>query len=355
MSDASTASGSRPGLRLAYGLSQGARVAWYLGQYAATRRIVGPLRDETAKPLRTEGKPPDRRALLKAVGDLFARDWRNVERGIYAAPHDMSPRPFTGFRKARAYLKDVPRVDGRRRARGHSEVLNEERRQRFPRYYLQNFHYQTGGWLDDASAEIYDTQVEVLFSGTADAMRRQALVPLANALKGRDQRDVAMLDVACGTGRFLTFVCDNYPRLNLTAVDLSPNYLGKARRTLARWRHLNFVNANAEHLPVADNSQDIVTCVYLFHELPPKIRRVVAAEMARVLKPGGRLIFVDALQKGDTEGMDVLLDFFPWAFHEPYFASYTKENLTSLFAKSGLEELSEKPAFLSKVVTFTKP
>ena len=113
-------------------------------------------------------------------------------------------------------------------------------------------------------------------------------------------------------------------------------------------------NANAERLPVADNSQDVVTCIYLFHELPPKIRRVVAAELARVLKPGGRLIFVDALQKGDTEGMDALLDFFPWAFHEPYFDSYTKEDLTTLFSKAGLTPLSETPVFLSKVMSFEK-
>lgn len=359
MTDTPQSSTGGQALRLAYGLSQGARVAWYLGQYAATRRLVGPLvdpkRDETIPPLKTSGKTPDRRQLLKAVSDLFAMDWRNVKRGVYAAPHDMAPRPVSGFRKARAYLADVPKVDDRRRACGHSEVLNEERRDRFPRYYLQNFHYQTGGWLDDASAEIYDTQVEVLFSGTADAMRRQALVPLAEAMQGRDQRDVHMLDVACGTGRFLTFVCDNYPRLNLTAVDLSPNYLAKAKRTLKKWRHVDFAEANAETLPVADASQDIVTCIYLFHELPPKIRKAVAAEISRVLKPGGRLIFVDALQKGDADQLDVLLDFFPWAFHEPYFDSYTKENLQAVFGEYGLEQVSETPAFLSKVITFEKP
>ncbi|MEQ8747120.1 class I SAM-dependent methyltransferase [Pyruvatibacter sp.] len=354
MSDVSSSIGSKRALRLAYGLSQGARVAWYLGHYAATRRIVGPLRDKNTPPPDSTAKAPNRQALLKAVTDLFAADWRNVEAGVYAAPHDLAPKPLSGLRKARAYLKDVPQVDGRRRSKSHSEVLNDERRSRFPRYYLQNFHYQTGGWLDDASAEIYDTQVEVLFSGTADAMRRQALVPLAQALAGRDQRDVAMLDVACGTGRFLTFVCDNYPRLNLTTVDMSPNYLAKAKRTLRRWRNVTFINANAEHLPVADGSQDVVTCVYLFHELPPKIRRGVAAEMARVLKPGGRLIFVDALQKGDAADMDGLLDFFPWAFHEPYFGSYTKENLAKLFAGTGLVQVSETPAFLSKVLTFEK-
>jgi len=354
MSDTQSRPSSKPALGFAYGLSQGVRVAWYLGQSVVTRRMVGPLRNETTKPLKSSARAPDRRQLLKAAADLFATDWHNVKNGIYAAPHDMAPQPLKGLRKARAYLADVPNVDGRRRAHEHSEVLNEERRSRFPRYYLQNFHYQTGGWLDDTSADIYDTQVEVLFTGTADAMRRQALVPLADALADRDQRTANVLDIACGTGRFLTFVCDNYPRLNLTAVDLSPNYLAKAKRTLSRWRNVSFVNANAEHLPVADASQDVVTCVYLFHELPPKVRRVVAAEVARVLKPGGRLIFTDALQRGDKESLDRLLDFFPWAFHEPYFGTYTTEDFSRLFGKVGLSLTSETPAFLSKVMVFEK-
>ena len=46
----------------------------------------------------------------------------------------------------------------------------------FPDYYLRNFHYQTGGYLSERSAKLYDQQVEVLFIGSADAMRRQALV-----------------------------------------------------------------------------------------------------------------------------------------------------------------------------------
>ena len=348
------ARGPGPGLRLAYGLSQGARVAWYLGHYAATRRLVGPLAGDGRPGFRSSAKPPDRRALIQAIGDLFATDWRNVARGIYAPPHDLAPRPLAGLRQARAYLAEVPRVDGRRRARGHSEVLNEERRGRYPRYYLQNFHYQTGGWLDDASAEVYDTQVEVLFSGTADAMRRQALVPLAEFMAGRDQRATALLDLACGTGRFLTFLCDNYPRLGVTALDLSPNYLGTARKALRRHRNVAFLEANAEAVPLPDASQDVVTCIYLFHELPPRVRRVVAREIARLLRRGGRLIFVDALQKGDRADFDRLLDFFPWAFHEPYFASYGREDLAALFAAAGLVRRDETPAFLSKVVTFEK-
>src|SRR3546814_9909933 len=53
-------------------------------------------------------------------------------------------------------------------------------------------------------------------------MRRQALVPLAEHFRTRRIREARLLDIACGTGRFLTFVKDNYPRLAVTGLDLSP-------------------------------------------------------------------------------------------------------------------------------------
>ena len=74
-----------------------------------------------------------------------------------------------------------------------------------PSYYLQNFHFQSGGWMTDDLARRYDTQVEVLFNGTANATRRQALVPLHEVFAGRDQRRLRLLDVVCGTGAFWTF------------------------------------------------------------------------------------------------------------------------------------------------------
>jgi len=90
---------------------------------------------------------------------------------------------------------------------------NEATRDKRPRYYLQNFHFQSGGWTTDDSAKRYDTQVEVLFSGTANATRRQALPPLYEAFAGRDQRRLRLLDVGCGTRRFLHFVKQAWPRL----------------------------------------------------------------------------------------------------------------------------------------------
>ena len=150
---------------------------------------------------------------------LFEQDWRNIEAGLYRAPPALPADLKAALTRSVLFFRDVPALDRRRMARGHSDVLTPDRQARYPRYYLQNFHYQTDGWLSDHSAKIYDTQVETLFTGAADAMRRQALVPLRAATKGRDQRKLHLLDLACGTGRFLARVKENYPRLNVTGLE----------------------------------------------------------------------------------------------------------------------------------------
>jgi ubiquinone/menaquinone biosynthesis C-methylase UbiE len=61
--------------------------------------------------------------------------------------------------------------------------------------------------------------------------------------------------------------------------------------------------------------------------LPPKVRRIVFREFARVLKPDGRLVLVDSLQRADEPDYEGLLELFPQSFHEPYFASYIKGGL----------------------------
>ena len=67
---------------------------------------------------------------------------------------------------------------------------------------------QTDGWLSEKSASIYEASTETLFLGRQDAMQRQSLVPLHSFMQGRGRQGqgTQMLEVACGTGRFATFV-----------------------------------------------------------------------------------------------------------------------------------------------------
>src|SRR6266567_2406651 len=235
------------------------------------------------------------------------------------------------------------------------EVLTAETSRKRPRYYLQNFHFQSGGWLTEDSARRYDTQVEVLFQGTANATRRQALPQLHEIFAGRDQRRMRLLDVGCGTGRFLDIVKQVWPRLPAVGLDMSEAYVREAKRYLRRWARIDLVVGNGEKIPMPDDSQDAVTSIFLFHELPPKVRRTVFDEFARVLKPGGRLILVDSLQRGDEPDYEGLLELFPQSFHEPYYASYLEEDFGAIARARGLTHTRDRNAFVSKVMIFDKP
>jgi ubiquinone/menaquinone biosynthesis C-methylase UbiE len=197
-------------------------------------------------------------------------------------------------------------------------------------------------------------QVEVLFSGAANAMRRQALVPIAEEIKGRDQRQVALADIACGTGAFLGQVRRAFPRLPAVAIDLSEPYLREARRVIGRRPKVQPVVAKVEALPLADASLDIATSIFLFHELPPEVRRAAAREIGRAIKPGGLFVLIDSLQTGDEPDYDGLLEVFPELFHEPYFRSWLSADLAALLGEAGFAIEETSNAFLAKVVKLRK-
>jgi ubiquinone/menaquinone biosynthesis C-methylase UbiE len=112
---------------------------------------------------------------------------------------------------------------------------------------------------------------------------------------------------------------------------------------------------DGEAIPLADESQDAVTSAFMFHELPPKVRRIVFAELARVLKRGGRLVLLDSLQIGDKPDYDGMLELFPQSYHEPYFASYLKEDFGAMASACGLTHVRDLNTFVSKVMIFDKP
>lgn len=342
--------------RAAYGAAQAARVLWYTGHYAAGRRVMGPLTAPGEAPYAEEFGPLDRGRLKDSFRALFRNEWKHIEAGRYRMPLELRRLPSLPklYKQSRDYFRDAEIVARRKAARGHSEVLTDVAGEKYPRYYLQNFHFQTDGWMTAASADRYDMQVETLFTGAAGAMRRAALPFVSDALKEKDVAETALLDLGCGTGGFLETVKDNWPTLRVTALDLSPAYLGRARAALGRWKGAAFIEANAEETGLPGESYDIVTATYLFHELPPAARKNIAAEIARLLKPGGLFVLVDTIQYGDEPGFDILLENFPRGFHEPYYDSYCRTDLEALFGEAGLGKRDETAAFLSKVTAFGK-
>jgi hypothetical protein len=172
--------------RLACGVSQLPRVAWYLGHGRALRRLAEAARRRDGAKARRRvdinAPVPDRGRLYADMARLFLQDLANVESGIYPLPADHDGSLLTLINRSRLFFEDLPEIHRRREGRAYNEIFNQDTHGTRPRYYLQNFHFQSGGWLTDESAERYDTQVEVLLNGTANAMRRQALTQLHEVL-----------------------------------------------------------------------------------------------------------------------------------------------------------------------------
>ena len=109
-----------------------------------------------------------------------------------------------------------------------------------------------------------------------------------------------VLDVATGTGH--TALALAKAGAEVVGQDPTPAMLAEARE-LARSRGLagrvHFVQGVAEALPFADATFDIVTCRRAAHHFPDI--RAAVREMARVLRPGGRLAIADMCPERDLQ------------------------------------------------------
>lgn len=337
-----------------YVSQQGLKSLWYGGHSAYIRRKTGGFRRPGESTFKTQAPMPKVRAIREAYMALFKADLQNIENGLYRPPAGLSPtKALRAIRVMQSTLEDSKAVNDRRLRRDGHDILMRKANQPFPEYYLQNFHYQSDGWLSDESADIYHTQVEILFAGAAAAMRRLALTELSLFFKSKDQRQMRYADLACGDGEFLREVMRNFPRLNAHGVDLSEFYLTKARHQTRKWA-VTYHECAAEALPFETESMDALSAVYLFHELPADIRHKVFSEMHRVLKPGGVFVFCDSLQTGDIDEMDAMLEYFPHGFHEPYYESYIADDLANYAKVHGFIMSEPRFGFLTKAVSFVK-
>ena len=304
----------------------------------------------------TTPEPADLKILHDRLRTLFETDLANVESGLYPRRLLFSFPVQSYARNLPALVADFPRSIQRRRKADWRDLPASSDPKLYPPYFRRTFHWQTDGYLSRRSAKLYDVGVEFLFAGTADIMRRQVIPPVTRFLDaGGGARGKRLLDVACGTGRTLSAFAAAQPDLKLYGLDLSPYYVQEARETLADVADVSLVADNAEHMPFADGLFDVVTCVYLFHELPKNARRNVLAEMHRVLRPGGLLVIEDSAQLAESSEIQFFLERFPEDFHEPFFRDYLRDDLSVPVAEAGFDVESAEPCFVAKVLVAQKP
>ncbi len=295
------------------------------------------------------------RALQDRRGALHRRDLKNVDAGHYPREllFDVPVRRF--LRAFPRLLRDAPRVMRRMRKNDFKDIPDVDK-ERFPPYYRRTFHWQTDGYFSEHSAAVYELGVELLFRGTADVMRRQIIPPISELVRESGGADrVKLLDVGCGTGRTLHQLAIAHPTMRLHGCDMSPAYIKHARKRLEDVQEVTLAVENAESLPWAEETFDVVTSTYMFHELPRNARRNVVREMFRVLRPGGLVVIEDSAQPSESPELDGVLRNFPQEFHEPFYADYLEDDLGALLGEIGFDVRATEPVLVAKVVTATRP
>ena len=345
--------------RLAYqGFQEGKKVFGFLHKQVSDRltNTVVPEQASKATPL----SPEVFEKLQVRLKSLEEKDWQDAQNGVY--PNSLLfDNPWSDFFRYYPELcLDMVKIWGRLQNKEYQTFDKKIDRVGYPDYYLQNFHYQTDGYLSDMSANLYDLQVEILFNGAADAMRRRILAPLKQGLQAFaavPSQQIKVLDVACGTGRTLRMLRATLPQAKLFGTDLSPAYLRKANQMLLEisGELPQLLQSNAEALPYLDNYFHGLTSVFLFHELPAVARQAVINEAYRVLQPGGVFVICDSIQAIDSADFTEMMNNFPAIFHEPYYRHYTTDNLEDRLAEAGFINIKVENHFVSKYWTAQKP
>jgi ubiquinone/menaquinone biosynthesis C-methylase UbiE len=323
----------------------------------------GDERDETDVSDRDETAPKITPELLndirKRLDTLVQVDWQDAEAGVYPSGLLFENLLEDFVRHYPRLWWDMPKTWQRANEKNFRDFPASVDTSLYPNYYTQNFHYQTDGYLSEESANLYDLQVELLFNGGADPMRRRVLAPLKKGLQAfaaLPPQQIQILDAACGTGRTLKMLRGTFPEASLHGVDLSPAYLGKAQQLIAADRPLvQLAQGNVESLPYRDNYFHGVTCVFLFHELPGPVRQNVINECFRVTQPGGTFVICDSIQLSDSPHLGAIMDGFATTFHEPFYRDYTRDSLVDRLTNAGFDQVTHEVHFMSKYLIAHKP
>jgi len=178
------------------------------------------------------------------------------------------------------------------------------------------------GWRYDL--EIWFCDI-FLFHGQLREFR-QRTVNLAGI-----QPEEQVLDVGCGTGTLAMEVARRVGRAGRVAgVDPGLQQIARARAKAARRTvPIDFQIGVIEQLAFPDQTFDVVLSTLMMHHLPPPLKRQGLAEIARVLKPGGRLVIADFKRKKERAGQAA-------RFHA---GGSSMQDLAAMVSDAGFEHL----------------
>ncbi len=149
------------------------------------------------------------------------------------------------------------------------------------------------------------------------------------------KKDLKVLDVGCGTGKFALKLHSWNRDLKVHGVDLSEDMIKKAKAKLSD-EPIEFKIGDVEELPYESHTFDIITCTNSFHQYPNQKKAI--SEMHRVLNKDGKLMIIDGCR-------DTLLGRFVFGIVEiveKQVRHIFQRELKDMLQSEGFENISQK-------------
>jgi ubiquinone/menaquinone biosynthesis C-methylase UbiE len=227
----------------------------------------------------------------------------------------------------------------------------------YPDYYLKPFHgYDEGNlnWLAAQEGEAATLNIAAGYWPDADVheaqnwMRKNTTQFIQDYLYSYSVADINnilpnspsnIVDIGCSIGISTEYIEDAFPNASVTGVDMSPYFLAVAQyRGNEHESKISYLHANAEKLPFDKNSIDIITCNYLFHEIPFKPTKIILNNIYETLQYNGIIAITDVEPEIVNKNKNGFLSpFRKWMFEitEPHIISYYENDMKDLLERAG--------------------
>ena len=223
--------------------------------------------------------------LIRDLGYLQSADLRQIAKTLNVPTLVLQGRQdrIVPYQSGQWLLDNLPQARGKIfKGVGHGlplrhaglvelEVLNFARG-------TPEFYGRTVRLCFSAAAETYDAHARVQNAVAAKLVR---LIPSSDAV-------AHILEVGCGTGAFTRHLLGHFPRAAIDAMDISPKMIDFARRNFSAAPTVDWQVADARNFR-GRKHYELIASNCALHWVDPLIEGL--HNLARLLKPGGRLIF----------------------------------------------------------------
>ena len=185
------------------------------------------------------------------------------------------------------------------------------------------------GYFSTATGANYCNRTQDILNGYALKSVYKIMETLFTTVRSDN---IKMLDLGCGSGRYLQYIHKNYDRIKVHGIEPSrlPHSVCKEKEISGQLPEGSVARGDARNLPYKDNSFDFVLSKAVLHWIPHFKNSAQGAnkafsEVARILKPGGAFYFDMRHHK------DSIREYLP------FNQTYSKEDIQLLASKHGFK------------------